>query len=122
MATQGSVNTMAEVLDKLYNLITQAKTVMDADMPWLITIETMVLQKLRDPQRKMQEQGLIPPDTAGGPQAQAMPPGMAQGPPPGGPSFGPPGGGDSAAAGLRGMTPGMGAPNADELRRLLSAG
>ena len=116
MATQGSVNTMSEVLDKLYNLLTQAKTVMDADMPFLIQMETMVLQKLRDPQRKMQEQGLLPPDSAGGPQQQAVPPGG------GGPSFGPPGGGDSAMAGMRGMTPGMGAPNADELRRLLSAG
>jgi len=110
-------NTMSEVLDSLYTTITQAKTVMDANMPFLIQMETMVLQELRNPQRQMQEQGLLPPDQAGGPQAQGMPPGMG-----GGPSFMPPGGGDSAAAGLQGMTPGMGAPNADELRRQLSAG
>ncbi len=68
-------NTMSEVLDSLYTTITEAKTVMDADMPFLIQMETMVLQKLRDPQRQMQEQGLLPPDSPGGPQAQAQPPG-----------------------------------------------
>lgn len=115
-------NTMSEVLDSLYTTITEAKTVMDADMPFLVQLETQILQKLRDPQRIMQEQGLLPPDQAGvAPQDQGMPPGPGGGPPQGGggPSFMPPGGGDSAAAGLRGMTPGVAAPNMDEMRRML---
>lgn len=108
---------MSEVLDSLYTTIMQAKTVMDADMPFLVQMETMVLQKLRDPQRIMQEQGLLPTDSPGGPQAQGMPPGMSGG---GGPSFMPQqGGGDSAMAGLGGMTPGVAAPNMDEMRRML---
>lgn len=109
-------NTMSEVLDSLWETLNQGKTVMDADLPFLVQLETLVLGKLRDPQRIMQEQGLLPPDGPGGPQAQAIPPGGGGG----GPSFMPPGGGDAAQAGLRGVTPGMGAPNADEMRRLLS--
>lgn len=111
----GKVNTFGEALDAIYTVIQNAKRLQDADLPFVVQLETMVLQKIRDPQRQMQEQGFLPPDGPGGPQAQAQPPGG------GGPSFMPQqGGGDPATAGLRGITPGMSAPNMDEMRRQLS--
>lgn len=111
----GKVNTMSEALQSIAQVINSAKQLQDANLPFLVQLETLVLQEIRSPQRIMQEQGLLPPDGAGGPQAQGMPPGPGGG----APSFMPPGGGDSAQAGLRGMTPGPAAPNMDEMRRML---
>lgn len=105
--------------------IAQIKTKPDADLPYLIGLESMILGKLREPFVQAQQQaygqatGLQP--GAGGPQGAPMmpgPPGMGA-PPimqgPAGAGVAPsPGGG---VAGLMGM-PSL--PPIDELRRVLS--
>jgi hypothetical protein len=101
-----STNTMAEGLQRLLSDIAQMKTTMDADLPFLLQIETLIVDKLRDPVRQMQEQGMLPP-------GQGAQQGVQQG---GLPPF------SGAAQPQRGLLPGPGAPNADELRRLLNVG
>jgi hypothetical protein len=93
-----STNTMAEALQRLHGDIAQMKTLQDADLPFITELETMVVSKLRDPMTQMQSQGLLPP---GGPPPQQMFPGQGQ----------PLGGG---------VMQGAGAPNPDELRRLMT--
>lgn len=102
MATR-STNTMAEVLQRFLSDIAQAKVLMDADLPFLLQLETMIVDKLRDPVRQLQEQGLIPRD--GAPQAGGMP-GM----------------GAATPQQVPGVMQQAAAPNADELQRLLSQG
>lgn len=98
-----STNTMVEGLQKMLTDLAQMKTLMDADLPFILQIETMIVDKLRDPARRMQEAGLLPP-------GQAPDQGAPQMPPPG-PSF--------QGGGSAGVMSGAPAPNADELRRLL---
>lgn len=102
-----STNTMVEVLQRMLTDLSQAKVAVDADLPFILQLETQIVDKLRDPVRKMQEQGLLPPGQAppqqGPPQA-----------PPAGPSF--------SGQGMPGLMQGPAAPNADELGRLLNAG
>jgi len=43
-----STNTQIESLTKILQLITETKMFADADIPWLIQLETMILQKVRD--------------------------------------------------------------------------
>ena len=107
-----STNTMSEMLQRFVRDIADAKTAMDADMPFLASLEEHILQYVKDPMRQMQAQGQLPQD----PNAMAM--GMG-GMPPGGPPMGgpPPMAGPMPQAG--GLMPGAAAPNADELRRLL---
>lgn len=108
-----STNTMVEVLQRFLGDIAQAKTALDADLPFLLQLESMILGKIREPQTQMQMAGLLPPDGAA----------MAGG---AGPSFVapmmPPGG--MSPAGMApmqggGLAPMAAAPNADELRRLI---
>lgn len=99
MATR-SANTMQETLQRLLTDIAQMKTLADADLPWIVELETMVINKIRQPVEQMQQPG--------GPLAQ---PGGAP-PPPGLP----------AGAPMGGMNAGAAAPNPDELQRLLGAG
>lgn len=103
MATRGT-NTMVEALQRLLTDVAQMKTMGDADLPWLVELESMVLTKIREPVDQMQQPG--------GALAQPTGPG---GPPMGGgmPSGSPMGGG---------MMAGPQMPNPDELQRLLSAG
>lgn len=103
MATR-SANTMQETLQRLLTDIAQMKTLADADLPWIVELESMVLNKIRQPVEQMQQPG--------GPLAQPS------GPPPG--MGGPPG--LPAGAPMGGMNAGAAAPNADELQRLLGAG
>lgn len=105
MATRGT-NTMQEALQRLLGDVSQMKTLSDADLPWLVELESMVVGKIREPIDAMKQPG-GPLAGAGGP-----PPGMG-GPPPGMPAGAPMGGG---------MNAGAQAPNPDELQRLLSAG
>lgn len=93
---------MQEALQRLLTDVAQMKTLGDADLPWLVELESMVLTKIRQPVDQMQQPG--------GPLAQPS------GPPPmgGGMSAGSPMGG--------GMSAGPQMPNPDELQRLLSAG
>ena len=110
---QRSTNTMVEMLQRFLSDIAQAKTALDADLPFLLQLESMVLGKLRDPNTQMQQAGLLPPDGSQSPAGAspaampgAMPPGMGGGDMPPGMQAG-------------GLTPGAVAPNMDEMRRLL---
>jgi len=99
-----STNTMSELLQRLLADLSQAKVLQDADLPFIVELETMIVSKLRDPQTKMQEAGLLPsaPSQSPGQQpGQGMFPG--QGMPVGG-----------------GVMQGMGTPPVDELRRLMT--
>lgn len=100
-----STNTMTEVLQRFLGDIAQAKTAMDADMPFLMQLEAMILGKLREPQVQMQQAGLLPTDGQAMMMGGGAPPAMPMGPPPG-PQSG-------------GLMPQGAAPNADELRRLM---
>ena len=97
-----STNTMSEMLQRWLGDLAQAKVLADADLPFIMELETMVIGKLRDPMTKMQEQGLLP-------QGQSDPMAAA---PPGFVGAGQPVGG--------GVMQGNGSPNPDELRRLMT--
>lgn len=115
---QQTNNTMQEQLPKLRKIISDMKVVAEseADLEWLINLETEVLMKEREPmdqaQQNMQQQGLT--------SAPVLPPGsmgqLGPGVPTPGPMGPPPG-----AAGMGGLraTPQM--PGGDELRRLIDA-
>lgn len=104
MATRTD-NTMVEWLQKINKDIAEAKTLADADMPFLVQLETLVLQRLKQPVDDLRAQGTLPPA-----QGQGMPPGMIPGGMP------PMGGGIPGVAGNAPM------PNPDELRRMLTQG
>lgn len=87
-------NTMAEALFKLNKDIAEMKTLSDADMPFLVQLETIVLNRLKQPVDDLRAQGALPP---------AGPPQMTQ---PGIPGVG-------------GLPP---MPSGDELSRMLSQG
>lgn len=111
MALRAS-NTMAEGLQALVGTIASMKALPDADMEFLTNLETMVLNKLKEPVRQMA--GQMDQVGPGGPP-MGPPPGMG-GPPMMPPPMGAPGG---PPTGVR-----MGSPmgNPDELRRLLGGG
>lgn len=113
MATRGA-NTQVEVLQQMLGDIAQCKMAPDADIEWLLGIETQILQKLREPvQNAMQSSGLS------GMQPQSPQPDSGMG-------GGMPGGMGPAPAspppGVAGLRTSPGAPNPDELRRLLTQG
>jgi len=96
-----STNTMGELLQRMLADLAQAKVLQDADLPFIVQLETIIVSKLRDPMTKMQEAGMLP----SAPQQQQQPsPDMfvGQGQPVGG-----------------GVMQGAGTPPVDELRRLM---
>jgi hypothetical protein len=93
---------MAEALQKFMREIADMKTLPDADLPFLIQMENMVIERLKRPVEMLRQEGQLPP--AGGPG--------------GGSSMGMPAGQMQAG----GLQAGAVAPNADELSRLLNAG
>lgn len=117
-------NTFVEQLHKLLGGITDLKTADDADLPFAINLETMILSRLKGGA-----------DAAMQPQGQGQPPGQAppgQGPPMGDPMSQMAGGAPAGLMGSPAPPPGMGSPagvpglqqgpqmpNADELRRML---
>jgi hypothetical protein len=134
MATR-STNTQTEALQRMLGDISQVKTMPDADLQFLVGLETNILGKLREPFEAMQGQigpttgppgapggAPVGPSLAGpppGPAAGGMPPGLMG---PGGPgggappmpvSMAPPGGG---VPGVMSRPP---LPNPDELARML---
>lgn len=110
MGTRGT-NTQTEVLQGILGEIAQAKLAPDADIEWLLGIETQILQKLREPiDQAMQNSGLngMPPPGQSAAPADPMA-GMIPG---AGPS--------QPAPGVPGIRTSPSAPNPDELRRLLT--
>ena len=65
-------NTMAEGVRKMLQVITDMKLMPDADLPWLINMETEMIQYLRPPAPQSQQQQQVSPDM------QQMAPAMAQ--------------------------------------------
>lgn len=103
MATRTD-NTMSEALQKLHKEVAQLKLLADADLPFIIELETMLIDKIKNPMMQMQDDGMLPP---GGPDP------MMGGAPQGGGYVGegmPVGGG---------VMQGSPMPNPDELRRLV---
>lgn len=122
MAVSNQDATQAEELQKMLGQVSVIKTKPDADLPYLIQLETMILQKLREPfQQNAQAAyggGLPSPGVNGSPMPQGLG-GLPVGPPitpgPGGAGVGPtPGGGVPGVMSLPQLPP------ADQLRRILS--
>lgn len=132
MAVSRTTNTQVEALKGLIQQISDIKTFPDADLPFLLGLETEIISYIRKPMEDMV--GQMPPGAgAGGPGPGAAPPGM--GPEMGGgqmpPGMGMPagialGGGVGAApsntgAGVsRGPMMSPNAPNPDEVRRMMN--
>lgn len=122
MASQRSTNTMQEFLQRMLGDLANAKTLPDADLQFLVGLETAILQKLREPVDALAGQT----EALGGMeqgQAEALPPmdpAMTGG---GGGGTPMPGGvGMSGAGGGPGLPGVMSAPQTippDELRRML---
>lgn len=94
-----STNTFSEILQRILSDVTQAMTMPDSDMDFLVDMQAQIIEKLRAPVTQMQDAGLLPQGAPGMGGAEAMAPQL------------PPGGG---------FMPQAAAPNADELRRLMS--
>jgi len=101
---------MTDYLRQIMGLLSDSKIVADADLPFILELEQMVVQKLRDPVTRMQQAGIMPSSQnqipGGGAQMQQM-----QQPPD--PSM-------MGMGGVRGVPTQPSAPNPDELRRLLN--
>jgi len=129
MAGTRTTDSFAEGLHKMLQSVTDLKTTDDADLPFAINLETMILQRLKQgASAAMQGQPPSPPQgqPSGLGMAQAMtpgpgviPPGMPPGP--GGMPMGPPGPGVGPAP-VPGLMAGPNFPNPDELRRALTTG
>jgi len=67
---------MVEWLQKMNKNIAEGKTLPDADMPFLIGLENMILERLKKPVDDMRAQGVLPPAQPGIPPgggAMSMP-------------------------------------------------
>lgn len=107
---------MSEALQGFLADLSYIKTLPDADLEFIISLETQILQKLRAPFEQMA--GQMDEMGAAAGAGPGMPPGMSGGAPSGGAmpvEMQPPGGG---VPGIR-SSPGM--PDPDELRRLIGA-
>lgn len=116
----GAVDTMGDYLRKMMGLISEAKVVADADLPFLLSLEQMIVQKLRGPVDAAQGSGQGP--VPGG-QDMSMGGGPPPGPPQGGPQMqGPPPSTGPQAIPIQpgGLQAGPPQPSSDELRRLLT--
>lgn len=114
MASQRSTNTMAEFLQRMLGDLAMAKTLPDADLQFLVGIETAILQKMREPVDALEGQTAAVPGMEQG-QAEALPalvPGQTEMP-----------GGVGQMGGTGPGVPGLmsGGPTIppDELRRML---
>lgn len=97
-----STNTMAETMQKFLADLSQAKLAMDADLPFILQLETQIVDYLRQPVKQMEQQGMLPP----GATDQGAPMGAPSQAAPQGPMVG-------------GLMPSAAMPNGDELRRYL---
>jgi hypothetical protein len=128
-----TTDTFTEGLRKLLSSIQDLKTTDNVDMPFVINLETTVLQKLKDMGSDALQGAGGPPSQmmAGGPGAMMAPGGGPMGPPGmpppgmpppgmGGPPGMPPPG--LAPAAVPGLMQGPPMPPSDELRRILMRG
>lgn len=115
----GKINTMQEGMVGLLASISDMKIAPDADLQWLIELETKVLQKIREPMDQMSNQ--LPGGGVTGEPAGPTPGGMPPPPSPmmGGGAMGVPAG---AGVGARGMRTEPAMPNPDEMRRMMGGG
>jgi hypothetical protein len=110
-----TTDTFTEGLRKLLSQITDLKMTDDVDLPFVINLETQVLNRLKQ-QGSDALNGVGPGPMAAGPGAMMAPgggpmaPPAALGPPP--PAFGP--------GPVPGLMAGPSMPNPDELRRILA--
>lgn len=103
MAGGRTTNTMSEMLVNMIRDLSVAKTLPDADLEFLVGLETAILAKLRQPLEAAA--GQVPMSVPGGGAGGAMPGGGGPMPPPG---MGAPGGGFPPP--MMGMPPAMDAP------------
>lgn len=111
--SSGKVDSMGDYLRKIMGLLSEAKVVADADLPFLLQLEQEIVGKLRDPVTRMQQAGIMPADQSQVPGGGA--PMDGGGGMSGGPSMA-----GSMPMQSGGLSAGPGAPNSDELRRLLT--
>ena len=109
-----SNDTYAGALEVLMKQIATMKGLPDANLPFLIQLETMVIGEIRSPERLMQQAGILPPSRAN-PQGNAalglpLGGGGAAAPPP-----------SALGAGVPGVQTTPGPANPDEMRRVLTA-
>lgn len=121
MAGSRQTNTFGEALQKLLRDLADMKVMPDADLPFIVDIETKVIGKLRSGIDQSVQSGnsSVPVGIGGGPE-------MAMPPMPGGTPGGMPGGGGMPMPGGPPGVPGVSTspqmPSTDELRRLLTQG
>lgn len=89
---------MQEALQKLMREIADMKTLSDADLPWLVQLESMVIERIKRPVQEMVQSGQLP---AAPPSQFGSPAGSMQG---------------------GGFMSGTAMPPAGEIDRLLGAG
>lgn len=103
-----STNTMQEALQKMMRDLADMKTLGDADLPFVVELETSIINYFKRPVDELRAEGQLPPaDPNGG-----MPPGAMPAAPP---SMGMPAGADVGG----GFMAGPKAPSTDELSRVL---
>lgn len=112
-------NTFEELLSKALQLVSEMKQTPDADLEWIVGLETMVLSKLREPIDRMQQLSNMPAGQGAAPMPGGMPGGMGGMPLGGGMIGSSPGPGGPQPGAVPGVMQGapMGSP--DELRRLI---
>lgn len=100
-----STNTMQEALQKLMRDLADMKTLGDADLPFIVELETSVINYFKRPVDQMRQEGQLPPADPNAGMPPGAPPsdmGLPAGSPMGG-----------------GMMAGPKAPSTDELSRVL---
>lgn len=114
MGVTRTANTQAEGLENLIQSIAMMKTMPDADIAFLTSMETQILQYLRQPTQNLQNPQLPPNQNPTG--SPGMPPGQQ-------PMTGPPAGpslpASPMASRLGPLGGGMQGPNPDEMRRMM---
>jgi hypothetical protein len=66
-------NTMVEWLQKQLKNVAEAKLLPDADMPFLIGMENMILERAKQPVDQMRQDGVLPPAQPSGPPGMGSP-------------------------------------------------
>lgn len=109
-----TTNTFAEALDKLTQQLAQMKLLPDCDDQLVDAMQEAIIGWYREPIQNSMSSGNS--SVQSSPADAGMPPGMPPPPmPPGGVAAS-----QIAGTGARGMPPGAGAPNPDELRRMMA--